>query len=123
MVNLHRTLQHHFFQVRVSQGIAEIPPHAHEDDVGLKVTPLERMFAVHGRDRRANSSKYKYYLSQNTIYFCNTTVMPKSEGGRLEKYHYGNSLVAYPTSRTVLRGGGYGDSRLTRSSRRSDPPA
>lgn len=37
------------------------------------------------------------------------TVMRRLEGGDWKSASNGNSLVAYPTSRAVLRGGGHGD--------------
>jgi len=37
------TLPHHFFEVAITEGVAQIPAHAEEDDLGLIVTPLEEI--------------------------------------------------------------------------------
>lgn len=36
----HPPLTHHFFQLAITQRVAEIPPNALQDDIGLEVTPF-----------------------------------------------------------------------------------
>ena len=49
MVYCESSLSHHLFQVAVTQGIPQVPPYTQQDDVRLKVTPLEGVLWVHGR--------------------------------------------------------------------------
>jgi hypothetical protein len=41
MINRQSAFPHEFFHVAIAQGIAQIPLHGTEDDVGFKVTPFE----------------------------------------------------------------------------------
>jgi hypothetical protein len=40
---------HQFFDIPVTQGITEIPPHATHDELTRKVTPFEEWGLVHER--------------------------------------------------------------------------
>jgi hypothetical protein len=46
MIHGQPTLQHHFFEIPITERIAQIPPDAQENDIGLKVTPFERILAL-----------------------------------------------------------------------------
>lgn len=39
---------HHLFQVAVAERVAQVPPDAQQDDIGLKMTPFEWLLRVHG---------------------------------------------------------------------------
>ena len=41
MVYRESPFQHHFFEVTVTERITQVPPDTEQDDVGLKMTPLE----------------------------------------------------------------------------------
>ena len=43
MINCETTFPYHFFEVAITEGVAQIPAHAEEDDLGLIVTPFERI--------------------------------------------------------------------------------
>jgi len=36
-------LPHHFFEVAITEGVAQIPAHAEKDDLGFIVSPFERI--------------------------------------------------------------------------------
>ncbi len=46
VIDVQSAFQHHFFQIAVTQRRAQIPAQAQENEVGLKVTPCERMLAL-----------------------------------------------------------------------------
>lgn len=62
MVYCKPPFQHHLLQVAVTQGIAQIPTHAQQDDVRLEMTPLKGVLGVHGRgglgERYLNKKDY-----------------------------------------------------------------
>jgi hypothetical protein len=37
------------FDITVAEGIAEVPPHRAQDDLGFKVTPFEQGWIIQGR--------------------------------------------------------------------------
>ena len=41
------TFIHHFFEIAIAEGIAQIPTYTEKDDVGLIVTPLEEIGLGH----------------------------------------------------------------------------
>jgi hypothetical protein len=43
------SVAHSFFDITITQGIAEIPSHAADDDLPTKVTPFEERGLVHVR--------------------------------------------------------------------------
>ncbi len=47
MVNTQPPLQHHLLLAAVAERIAQVPPNTQQNDVGLKMTPLERVLGVH----------------------------------------------------------------------------
>ncbi len=82
MIYCESPLQHHFFQIAVTERIAKIPPHTQQDNVRLEVTGggaspaprhLKGCLGFMDEVGWANDSKYKYYLYQTTTSFCNTT--------------------------------------------------
>jgi hypothetical protein len=48
VIDVQTPLEHHLLQVTVAQSIAQVPPDAQENDVGLEVTPFERVLLGHG---------------------------------------------------------------------------
>jgi hypothetical protein len=49
MINLHAAFPQEFFDIAIAQGVAQIPPHGTEDDVGLKVAPFKEGKIAYGR--------------------------------------------------------------------------
>jgi hypothetical protein len=47
MIHLQSPFPHHFLQVAVAQGVAQIPTHAEENNLGFKVTPFQRILLIH----------------------------------------------------------------------------
>ncbi len=47
MVHLQSPFPHHFLQIAVAQRIAQVPAHAEQNDLRLKMTPFERTLLVH----------------------------------------------------------------------------
>ena len=47
MVHRQTPLQHHFFQVSITERIAQVPSDAQQDDFGEEVRPLEGVFWIH----------------------------------------------------------------------------
>jgi hypothetical protein len=43
MIDCEVALLHHFFEVAIAEGVAQIPADAEKDDLGLMMTPLERI--------------------------------------------------------------------------------
>jgi hypothetical protein len=43
MIDCEVALPHHFFEVAITEGIAQIPAHTEKYDLGLIVTPLEEI--------------------------------------------------------------------------------
>ena len=43
MIDCEVALLHHFFEVAITKGVAHIPAHAEKDDLGLMVSPFERI--------------------------------------------------------------------------------
>src|SRR5712692_5588932 len=68
MIDRESTFSHHFFEVTIAECIAEIPTNAQENDVGLKMTPLEGMLLVHEGDSSAFLAYSRDY--QITIVFA-----------------------------------------------------
>jgi hypothetical protein len=48
-------LLHHFFEVAITEGVAQIPADAEKDDLGLIVTPLEGIGFSHGQTSEQDS--------------------------------------------------------------------
>ena len=48
-------LLHHFFEVSITEGVAQIPAHAEKDDFGLVVTPLEEIGFGHRQTSEQDS--------------------------------------------------------------------
>jgi len=57
------------FQIPVTERIAHIPTHAQQDDVGLEMTPFERilMLLTH------RETSFPFTLTDQ-LFLCNTTV-------------------------------------------------
>jgi hypothetical protein len=47
VVNLNTSLLRHLLNLTVAEWIAQIPPHAQQDNFGLKMTPFEWLLRVH----------------------------------------------------------------------------
>jgi hypothetical protein len=45
MLNEQFPFQYHFFKIAVAQSIAQIPAHAEENNISLKMAPLEGILA------------------------------------------------------------------------------
>jgi len=43
MIEREAALPHHFFEVAITEGIAQIPADAEKDDLGFIVSPFERI--------------------------------------------------------------------------------
>jgi hypothetical protein len=52
MINKQSSFHHHFFKIAVAQSIAQIPAHAEENNISLKMAPLEGILVLvaHGGD-------------------------------------------------------------------------
>ena len=48
MVDRQAPLAHQFLEILITQGIAQVPPHAQEDEFSFELTPFERTIGVHG---------------------------------------------------------------------------
>jgi hypothetical protein len=46
MIHMQATLQHHLFEIPIAERIAQIPANTEENEVGLEMTPLERVLAL-----------------------------------------------------------------------------
>ena len=55
MIEREAALPHHFFEVAITEGEAQIPAHAEEDDLGLIVTPLEEIGFGHRQTSEEDS--------------------------------------------------------------------
>jgi hypothetical protein len=55
MIDCEVALPHPFFEVTVTEGIAQIPAHAKKDDLGLIVTPLEEIGFGHRQTSQEDS--------------------------------------------------------------------
>ena len=49
MIDGDASFPHELFDIAIAQGVAQIPPHGTEDDVGLKVAPFEWSGITHGK--------------------------------------------------------------------------
>ena len=47
MVDRKSPFAHHFLEIAVAQGIAQVPPNAQEDEFGFELTPIEKAIGVH----------------------------------------------------------------------------
>lgn len=47
VINRMPSLNHHFFEVAIAQSVSEVPAHTQQNDVGLEMTPLERILLGH----------------------------------------------------------------------------
>jgi hypothetical protein len=47
MIDRQSPFQHDFFEISVTERIAQIPAYAQKDDVSLKMTPFERLLLGH----------------------------------------------------------------------------
>src|SRR6266516_8024315 len=50
MIEVQATLPHHFLKISITQCIAQIPPHAQENDVCLEMTPFQRILTAHEKE-------------------------------------------------------------------------
>jgi hypothetical protein len=48
-------LSHNFFEVAVTEGVAQIPAHAEKDDLGFIVSPLEEIGFGHRQTSKEDS--------------------------------------------------------------------
>ena len=55
MIDCEVALLHHFFEVAITEGVAQIPAHAEKDDLGLIVTPLEEIGFGHRQTSEEDS--------------------------------------------------------------------
>lgn len=73
MVYRKAALTHHLLKIAVAQLVAQVPAHAQEDDLRLKVTPLERGLTLfQDYDPVELWMRWRVDYSQ-TINSCNTT--------------------------------------------------
>ena len=49
MIDCEVALLHHLFEIAITEGIAQIPANAQENNLGLIVTPLEEIGFGHGQ--------------------------------------------------------------------------
>jgi len=49
LIDQHATFPQEFFDIAIAQGLAQIPPHGTEADVGLNVAPFHSGEIAHGR--------------------------------------------------------------------------
>jgi hypothetical protein len=55
MIEREAALPHHFFEVAIAAGVAQIPADAEKDDLGLILTPLEGIGFSHGQTSEQDS--------------------------------------------------------------------
>lgn len=58
MIDMQPAFPHHFFQITLAQRIAEVPTHAQENGVSLKMTPFEGILLDHTRSSFARFSRF-----------------------------------------------------------------
>lgn len=46
VIDLQPSFEHNLFQIAVAERIAQVPAHTQQNDVGLEMTPLERILAL-----------------------------------------------------------------------------
>jgi hypothetical protein len=47
MIHLQPPFQHHFLEIAVAERVAQVLAHAQQNDIGLEMTPFERMLLCH----------------------------------------------------------------------------
>jgi hypothetical protein len=47
VIDVQSSLGHHLFEIPIAERIAQVPTHAQKNDVGLEVTPFERVLFYH----------------------------------------------------------------------------
>src|SRR6266446_7051037 len=62
---------HHFFQISVTERVAQVPPDTQENDLSFEVTPFERVLLVH-ENNSSEVLEEKLSLPHHRP-FCNTT--------------------------------------------------
>src|SRR5689334_23143161 len=67
MIDVQTTLPHHFLQVSIAQRIAQIPPHALQNDICLEMTPFERILTLTAHEKEPLSLFFAY--SSRSIFF------------------------------------------------------
>ena len=55
MIDREVALSHHFFEVAVTEGVAQIPAHAEKDELGFIVSPLEEIGFGHRQTSKEDS--------------------------------------------------------------------
>ncbi len=48
MIHVQTPFEHHLFEIAIAQCVAQIPSHAQKNEIGLEVTPFERVRLDHG---------------------------------------------------------------------------
>ena len=70
-----------FFEVAITEGVAQIPPHAEKDDLGLVVTPLEEIGFGHRQTSEKDSGSEQSTIIDTRHPFFAT--QPTNEMGRM----------------------------------------
>jgi hypothetical protein len=67
MIDVQTTLPHHFLEVSITQRIAQVSPHAQQNDICLEMTPFERMLTLTAHEKEPLSLFFAY--SSRSIFF------------------------------------------------------
>src|SRR5215510_1755046 len=74
MIDCEVALPHHFFEVAITEGIAQIQPQVEKDDLGLIVSPFEEIGFGHRQTSEEESgSGQSTIIDTRHPFFCNTT--------------------------------------------------
>src|SRR5262249_23118561 len=75
MIDREVALLHHFFEVAITDGIAQIPANAQENNLGLIVTPLEETGFGHRQTSKQDSgSGQSTIIDQSHLFFATQPV-------------------------------------------------
>jgi hypothetical protein len=69
VIDLQAALIHHFFEISIAQTVTQIPADAEENDLGLVVSPLERVGFNHGRPPDENKKRVSLPSSKTSRLF------------------------------------------------------
>jgi len=93
MIDCKVALLHHFFEIAITEGIAQIPANAQENNFRVGMTPFEWVLIGFGQEQ---TSPTKYKLGKSTLFL--TTSRPFLQPNPTLSSHYSNQVEIFPLS-------------------------
>jgi hypothetical protein len=73
VIDVQTPFEHHLLQVAIAQRIPQVPANAEQNDLGLEMTPFERILLDHDEELLYSAPNKDEFIALSIV-FCNSSL-------------------------------------------------